>query len=78
MFTVQIQRQGQEDLAAALPVTAVACPHPCAHPGAHADPWHILPPSPQRFVEDLVAVGKVDGAINFKTSTFSCTMAPNK
>lgn len=31
-----------------------------------------------RFVEDLAAVGKIDGAINFKTSTFSVTMAPNK
>lgn len=31
-----------------------------------------------RFVEDLTTVGKVDGAINFKTSTFSVTMAPNK
>jgi hypothetical protein len=32
----------------------------------------------QRFVEDLTSVGKVDGAINFKTSNFSVTMAPNK
>ncbi|KIZ07507.1 Translation initiation factor IF-3 [Monoraphidium neglectum] len=31
-----------------------------------------------RFVEDLTSVGKVDGAINFKTSNFSVTMAPNK
>ena len=31
-----------------------------------------------RFVEDLASVGKVDGAINFKTSTFSVTMAPGK
>lgn len=31
-----------------------------------------------RFVEDLASVGKVDGAINFKTGTFSVTMAPNK
>jgi translation initiation factor IF-3 len=31
-----------------------------------------------QFVEDLAAVGKVDGAINFKTSTFSVTMAPAK
>ncbi|KAI8471574.1 MAG: translation initiation factor IF-3, N-terminal domain-containing protein [Monoraphidium minutum] len=31
-----------------------------------------------RFVEDLTSEGKVDGAINFKTSNFSVTMAPNK
>jgi len=36
------------------------------------------PSDAQRFVEDLTAVGKVDGAINFKTSTFSVTMAPIK
>lgn len=42
-------------------------------------PTHLRVPMPlQRFVEDLTAVGKVDGAINFKTSTFSCTMAPIK
>jgi hypothetical protein len=35
-------------------------------------------PTVQKFVEDLAAVGKVDGAINFKTSNFSVTMAPNK
>jgi hypothetical protein len=29
-------------------------------------------------VEDLAAVGKIDGAINFKTSNFSVTLAPNK
>lgn len=31
-----------------------------------------------RFVEDLTDVGKIDGAINFKTSNFSVTMAPAK
>lgn len=31
-----------------------------------------------RFVEDLATVGKVDGAISFRTGAFSATLAPKK
>ena len=41
-----------------------------------------VPPSlhraPQRFVEDLSTAGKVDGAINFRTGSFSAAIAPLK
>jgi hypothetical protein len=62
---------------ASSPRRRCRAPRPPAAHDLSNPPLHPTP-TPQRFVEDLTSVGKVDGAINFKTSTFSVTMAPNK